>query len=57
MAQSKYKDLTRFLIDFDRDTALLKAYNVPVQSTLIVMTGKQEEGRLVIPAGRASNVC
>jgi thiol:disulfide interchange protein len=47
MAQSKYKDLTRFLIDFDRDTALLKAYNVPVQSTLIVMTGKHEEGRSV----------
>ena len=27
-AQSKYKDLTTFTIDFDRDTALLKAYNV-----------------------------
>src|SRR5215831_15572890 len=28
MAQSKYKDLTRFIIDFDKDTALLQAYNV-----------------------------
>jgi hypothetical protein len=47
MAQSKYKDLTTFIIDFDTDTALLKAYNVRVQSTLIVLTGKHEEGRSV----------
>ena len=47
MAQSKYKDLTTFIIDFDTDTALLKACNVRVQSTLIVLTGKQEEGRSV----------
>jgi thioredoxin 1 len=47
MAQSKYQDLTAFTIDFDRDTALLKAYNVELQSTLIVLTGKHEEGRLV----------
>jgi thiol:disulfide interchange protein len=40
MAQSKYKDLTTFTIDFDKDTALLKAYNVSFQSTLIVLTGK-----------------
>ena len=47
MAQSKYRDLTAFTIDFDRDTALLKAYNVELQSTLIVLTGKHEEGRSV----------
>jgi thioredoxin 1 len=47
MEQSKYKDLTMFTIDFDRDTALLKAYNVSYQSTLIVLTGKHEEGRSV----------
>jgi hypothetical protein len=47
MAQSKYKDVTTFTIDFDKDTALLKAYNVPAQSTLIVLTGKQEKGRSV----------
>jgi thioredoxin 1 len=46
-AQSKYQDLTRFIIDFDTNTALLKAYNVRAQSTLIVLTGKQEEGRSV----------
>jgi thioredoxin 1 len=47
MAQSKYRDLTAFTIDFDRDTALLKAYNVELQSTLIVLTGKRVEGRSV----------
>jgi thiol:disulfide interchange protein len=47
MAQSKYKDVTTFTINFDKDTALLKAYNVPAQSTLIVLTGKQEVGRSV----------
>ncbi len=47
MTQSKYKDLTTFTIDFDRDTVLLKAYNVGLQSTLIVLTGKQEEDRSV----------
>jgi thiol-disulfide isomerase/thioredoxin len=47
MAQSKYKDLTAFTVDFDTAKALLKAYNVGVQSTLIVLTGKHEEGRSV----------
>ena len=47
MAQKKYKDVTMFTIDFDKDTALLKAYNVSFQSTLIVMMGKQEMGRSV----------
>lgn len=47
MAQSKYKDVTTFTIDFDKDTALLKAYDVTSQSTLIVMMGKQEMGRSV----------
>jgi thioredoxin 1 len=47
MAQGKYQDLTAFTIDFDRDTALLKAYNVELQSTLIVLTGKHEKGRSV----------
>jgi thiol-disulfide isomerase/thioredoxin len=53
MAQSKYKDLTTFTIDFDKDTALLKAYNVSFQSTLIVLTGKQEVGRSVGDTTRA----
>lgn len=45
VAQSKYQDLAVITIDFDRDTALLKAYNVELQSTLIVLTGKHEEDR------------
>ena len=47
MAQSKYQDLTTFTIDFDTATALLKAYKVELQSTLIVLAGKHEEGRSV----------
>jgi thiol:disulfide interchange protein len=47
MAQSKYKDLVTFTIDFDRDTALLKAYHVDYQSTLIVLEGKKEMTRSV----------
>jgi thioredoxin 1 len=47
MAQGKYKDLTTFTIDFDTATTLLKAYNVEIQSTLIVLTGKHEEGRSI----------
>jgi thiol-disulfide isomerase/thioredoxin len=47
MAQSKYKGLTTFTVDFDTATLLLKAYNVELQSTLIVLTGKHEEGRSV----------
>ena len=45
MGQSKYKDLPTFTIDFDRDSALLKAYHVDYQSTLIVLKGKQEVSR------------
>ena len=47
MAQSKYQDLTTFTVDFDTATALLKAYKVELQSTLIVLTGKHEQGRSV----------
>lgn len=47
MAQSKYQDLTTFTVDFDTATALLKAYKVEMQSTLIVLTGKREQGRSV----------
>lgn len=47
MEQSKYKDLMVFTIDFDRNTALLKAYHVDYQSTLIVLKGKQEVTRSV----------
>ena len=45
MSQRKYQDLTTFTIDFDTAPALLKAYKVELQSTLIVLTGKHEQGR------------
>ncbi len=47
MAQPRYKDFVTFTINFDRDTALLKAYHVEYQSTLIVLKGKQEVTRSV----------
>jgi thiol-disulfide isomerase/thioredoxin len=47
MAQSRYRDLTTFTVDFDKAKELLKPYNVELQSTLIVLMGKQEEGRSV----------
>jgi thiol:disulfide interchange protein len=47
MAQSKYKDLTAFTINFDTDAALLLDYHVEVQSTLIIMKGTREIGRSV----------
>jgi thiol-disulfide isomerase/thioredoxin len=47
MAQRRYKDLTTFTIDFDAAKGLLKTYKVELQSTLIVLAGKQEQGRSV----------
>jgi thioredoxin 1 len=47
MTQSRFKDVTTFTINVDTETSLLKAYNVSMQSTLIVLTGKQEHGRSV----------
>ncbi len=41
MAQRRYKDLTTFSIDFDSAKRLLKVYKVELQSTLIVLRGKQ----------------
>lgn len=41
------KDVTMFIVDFDRDKALLKKYNVGMQSTMIGFKGKQEVARSV----------
>jgi thioredoxin 1 len=54
LGQSKYKDLVMFTIDFDHDTALLKAYHVDYQSTLIVLKGRQEVTRSVGDTSRES---
>jgi thioredoxin 1 len=47
MAQSKYRDLTTFTINVDKEASLLKAWNVTSQSTLIVLTGKHEDARSI----------
>lgn len=47
MAQPRYKDLTALTIDFDTANELPKTYKVELQGTLIVFTGKQEQGRSV----------
>jgi thiol-disulfide isomerase/thioredoxin len=47
MAKPEYKDVTTLVVDYDNDTATLKAYHVRMQSTLIVFKGKQEQGRSV----------
>ena len=41
------KDVTMFVVDFDRDKAVLKKYNVAMQSTMIGFRGKQEVARSV----------
>ena len=47
IAEPANKDVTMFVIDFDRDKALLKKYNVGMQSTMIGFRGKQEVARSV----------
>ena len=47
MKEPVNKDVTMFVVDFDRDKALLKKYNVGMQSTMIGFKGKQEVGRTV----------
>ena len=47
MKEPANKDVTMFVVDFDRDKALLKKYNVGMQSTMIGFKGKQEVSRSV----------
>src|SRR5436305_15262857 len=44
-AESRFKNLEAFNIDFDSQKDLLKKFNVRMQSTLIVFKGGQEAGR------------
>ncbi len=41
------KDVTMFVVDFDRDKWLLRKYNVTMQSTMIGFKGKDEVSRSV----------
>jgi thioredoxin len=43
--EPKFKNMVRFNIDFDSQKALLRKFNVRMQSTLIVFKGSQEAGR------------
>ncbi|MEQ1653313.1 MAG: thioredoxin family protein [Hyphomicrobium sp.] len=42
-----YKDLTVYRVDFDSETAALKAFKVTQQSTLIAFKGATETGRSI----------
>ncbi|MBM3529206.1 MAG: thioredoxin family protein [Alphaproteobacteria bacterium] len=53
-SQPKYKDVVRFVIDFDSQKDLLRRFNVHKQSTLISFKGKQESGRSVGDTNAAS---
>ncbi len=47
MKEPANKGVTMFVVDFDRDKALLKKYNVGMQSTMIGFKGRQEVARSV----------
>lgn len=47
LQQSKYKDLVTFKVNFDTQKDVLRKFNAPVQSTLIVFRGSKELGRSV----------
>ena len=54
MADSKFKDLVYFTIDFDSQKDLVRRFGARMQSTLISFKGVQEEGRSVGDFNRAS---
>lgn len=54
MQSPQFKEYTMFIVDFDKDTAVLKRFNVIKQSTMIVFKGKTEVGRSIGDTQRAS---
>jgi thioredoxin 1 len=54
MADSKFKDLTYFTIDFDSQKDLVRRFGAQKQSTLIAFIGSKEQGRSVGDSNRAS---
>jgi thiol-disulfide isomerase/thioredoxin len=54
MQSPEFKDYTMFIVDFDKDTDVLKRFHVAKQSTMIVFRGKTEVGRSVGDTQRAS---
>jgi thioredoxin 1 len=53
-AQSKFKDLTMFRIEWDTQKDAVKRFGVTYQSTLIVFKGATETGRIVGDSRRES---
>jgi thiol-disulfide isomerase/thioredoxin len=47
LEQSAFAGAVHFLIDYDRDKSLVRRFNVPRQSTIIVLKGTTETGRLI----------
>ncbi len=45
LSQEKYQGITALRVDFDTQKDAVRAFRVPMQSTLIVFTGGKEVGR------------
>jgi len=54
MADSKFKDLVYFTIDFDSQKDLVRRFKAQMQSTLIAFKGATEQGRSVGDTNRGS---
>ena len=54
MADSRFKDLAYFTIDFDSQKDLVRRFGAQKQSTLISFKGASEQGRSVGDSNRAS---
>lgn len=47
LAKPEFAKAVHFLVDYDKDKAVLKRFNVLRQSTIIVLKGQNESGRLI----------
>jgi thioredoxin-like negative regulator of GroEL len=45
LSQKEYQGITALRVDFDTQKDVVRAFHVPMQSTLIVFTGGKEVGR------------
>lgn len=52
--QARFKNIVKFVVDFDTQKDALKALDVRAQSTLIVYKGDKETGRLAYDASKES---
>ncbi len=54
LQKPKFKDLLLLHVDFDKQKAVLRTYNVREQSTFVVFRGKSEVGRSTGDTDKAS---